>query len=85
MPSVTDRYNVPLPLTALWEAIAERYGDAAVVELQTLYAAASKRYNRVSELNRRHQMLAHGYPYSAERRRQYEESLTDPQAFIDRE
>lgn len=32
MPS-QNPYGVPLPITVLWEAIADRYGDAAVVEL----------------------------------------------------
>lgn len=82
MPS-KNPYGVPLPLTVLWEAIAERYGDAAAVELQALHSHAQRRYDRVRLLEYRRAMLVYGY-LNDKRRHEYQASLDDPQGFIDR-
>lgn len=85
MPS-QNPYGVPLPITVLWEAIADRYGDSAVVELQTLYAVANRRYGRVSKLNTMRRLVGHyerrgRHPRLAE----WKATLADPMTFIDRE
>ena len=85
MPS-RNLYNVPLPLDVLWEAVADRYGNAAVVELQTLYAVANRRYGRVSKLNTMRRLIGYyerrgGHPRLAE----WKATLADPMGFIDRE
>lgn len=85
MPS-NNPYGVPLPITVLWEAIADRYGDATVIELQALYAVAKRRYGRVSKLNTIKRLVVlyerrSGHPKLAE----WKATLADPMAFIDRE
>lgn len=85
MPS-RNPYGVPLPINVLWEAIADRYGDSAMLELQALYAAAQRRYGRVSKLNTMRRLVGHyerrgGHPKLAE----WKTTLADPMAFIDRE
>lgn len=85
MPS-NNPYGVPLPITVLWEAIADRYGDGAVIELQALYAIANRRYGRVSKLNTIKRLVGYyehrdGHPKMAE----WRAALADPMGFIDRE
>jgi hypothetical protein len=88
MPSQIEcRYGVPLPIEVLWRELETRYGSEVVAELQTLYRAATKRYSRASELNRRRRLVRH-WDQTGQRSdlcARYKESLADPQAFIDRE
>ena len=85
MPS-RNPYGVPLPITVLWEAIADRYGDNAVIELQTLYAVANRRYGRVSKLNTIERLVSYWKTRGDHPKlEQWKATLADPMAFIDRE
>lgn len=83
---IEKRYGVPLPIDVLWKEIESRYGTLECADLQILYRAATKRYSRASELNRRRHLVAH-WERNGTRRGEllarYKRSLEDPQAYID--
>lgn len=86
MPSqIEQRYGVPLPIDVLWSLLADQLGPERMNDLRAIYRAATRRYSRAAELNRRRRLVAHWErtDHSHPRLAAYRASLADPMAYID--
>lgn len=85
--TITERFDVPLPLDALFAELERRFGPQARAELAAYYETANQRYNRAGRILQFEADLArHPEPGGSMDERKFayrKQVVADPQAYID--